>query len=388
MLKKYFLTSFIFLFLLLIYQGFCLQEVKRIETEGLASIKEGDVAAARDQAIEDALRRAVEQTVGTIVESETVVQNYALLSDRIYTKSDGYVTRYEILEEDQQEKLYRVKALVDVGVDKLKDDLSAIGLLIRRMKKPRVMVMITDENIQGQSIFDRYVASISQSEGIMIRKLREKGFMVVDAAQVKQNLDRDEAVRAFSGDNQIASLLGNQAGAEVVIVGQAIAAPGGRVGNSNLISHHATITVRAIKTGSAEVIAQADAEGAAVHVTPLIGAQNAIKQSAEELADIIIEQILEKWASEATSIRSISLLVVNIQEDQLTKLKIALENNVRGVERVYTRSFNADTAQLEIEFKGDGEVLAAELKTLSFDGCSIELIGFAQDKVEIRIYSK
>lgn len=387
MIRKYFLTLFLFLLLLFNLPAFCFQEVKRVESEGLASIKEGDVAAARDKAIEDALRRAVEQTVGTIIESETVVQNYELLSDRIYTKSDGYVAGYKILEENQQEKLYRVKALVDIGMDKLKDDLSAIGLLIRRMKKPRVMVMITDENIQGQSIFDRYVASISQSEGIIIRKLREKGFMVVDAAQVKQNLNRDEAVRAFSGDNQAASLLGNQAGAEVIIVGQAIAAPGGRVGNSNLISHHATITARAIKTGSSEVIAQADEEGAAVHVTPLIGAQNAIKQSAEKLADSIIEQILEKWASEATSLRSISLLVVDIQQEQLTKLKIALENNVRGVARIYIRSFNADAAQLEIEFKGDGEDLATELKNLSFNGCSIELIAFTQDKVEIKIIS-
>jgi hypothetical protein len=387
MIRKYFSTLCLFLLLLFTLPGFCFQEVKRVESEGLASIKEGDVAAARDKAIEDALRRAVEQTVGTIIESETVVQNYELISDRIYTKSDGYVAGYKILDENQQEKLYKVKALVDIGVDKLKDDLSAIGLLIRRMKKPRVMVMITDENIQGQSIFDRYVASISQSEGIVIRKLREKGFTVVDAAQVKQNLNRDEAVRAFSGDNQAASLLGNQAGAEVIIVGQAIAAPGGRVGNSNLISHHATITARAIKTGSSEVIAQDDEEGAAVHVTPLIGAQNAIKQSAEKLADAIIEQILEKWASEATSLRSISLLVVDIQQEQLTKLKIALENNVRGVARTYIRSFNANAAQLEIEFKGDGEDLAAELENLSFNGCSIELISFTQDKVEIKVIS-
>ena len=383
-----FLLTICLLILAFSYHGLCLEEVKRIEVEGLAAIKENDIAAARDKAIEDALRRAVEQTVGTIVESETLVENYQLLSDRIYTRSDGYVAGYKIMEESQQEKLYRVKLLVDVGMDKLKDDLSAIGLLIRRMKKPRIMVMITDENIQAVGIFNRYIASISQSEGIMIRKLREKGFMVVDAVQVKQNLSRDEAVKAFAGDNNVASLLGSQAGAEVIIVGQAIAAPGGRVGNSQLISNHATITARAIKTGSSEVIAQADEEGAAVHISPLVGAQQAIKKSAEKLADVIIEQILDQWSAEATSIRSISLLVVNIQQEHLPKLKAALENKVRGIARVYVRSFNADTANLEVEFKGDGEALAGELKELSFNGFSIILIGFSQDKVEIKIYQR
>lgn len=374
--------------LVFVCQRLCLQEIKRVETEGLASIKDGDVAAARDKAIDDALRRAVEQTVGTIVESETMVKNYELLSDRILTRSDGYISGYKILEEKQQEKLYRVKLLVDVGTDRLKDDLDAIGLLIRRMRKPRIMVMITDENIQAVGIFNKYIASISHSEGIMIRKLREKGFTVVDAVQVKQNLSRDEAVRAFTGDNKTASLLGNQAGAEVIIVGEAIAAPGSRVGNSQLISNNATITARAIKAGSSEVIAQADEEGAAVHTNPLIGAQQAIKNSAEKLADVIIEQILDKWSSEATSIRSLSLLVVNIKQDDLPGLKSALENSVRGVASILVRSFNADTAHLEVEFKGDGEDLASELKNLTFNGFSIELIGFSQDKVEIKLYHK
>jgi len=42
---------------------------------------------ARDHAIKDALRKAVEQAVGTFIFSETVVENYEVLSDRIYSKA-------------------------------------------------------------------------------------------------------------------------------------------------------------------------------------------------------------------------------------------------------------------------------------------------------------
>ncbi len=38
---------------------------------------------ARDHAIKDDLRKAVEQAVGTFISSETVVENYEVLSDRI-----------------------------------------------------------------------------------------------------------------------------------------------------------------------------------------------------------------------------------------------------------------------------------------------------------------
>ena len=58
--------------------------------EGVGVIESGNTASARDQAIRDGLRIAVEQAVGTLVASETLVQNYEVLRDQIYSKTQGY----------------------------------------------------------------------------------------------------------------------------------------------------------------------------------------------------------------------------------------------------------------------------------------------------------
>ncbi len=42
---------------------------------------------ARDHAIKCALRKVVEKAVGTFISSDTVVENYEVLSDRIYSKA-------------------------------------------------------------------------------------------------------------------------------------------------------------------------------------------------------------------------------------------------------------------------------------------------------------
>jgi hypothetical protein len=55
------------------------QGTKQITADGVGTIG-SDPAAARDKAIEDALRRAVEQAVGTMVESETAVEKYQLFN--------------------------------------------------------------------------------------------------------------------------------------------------------------------------------------------------------------------------------------------------------------------------------------------------------------------
>src|SRR5262245_58225033 len=80
------------------------QETKTVTAEGVASVG-NDPGTAHDKAIEDALRRAVEQAVGTMVESETATQNYELLSDKIYSRSQGYVKNYDVLSENTEGNL-------------------------------------------------------------------------------------------------------------------------------------------------------------------------------------------------------------------------------------------------------------------------------------------
>ena len=54
---------------------------QQIESEGVAVIRQGNVGVARDQSLEDALRKAVEQAVGTFIESESRVENFRLLAE-------------------------------------------------------------------------------------------------------------------------------------------------------------------------------------------------------------------------------------------------------------------------------------------------------------------
>src|SRR5690606_9756844 len=58
----------------------------KVKAVGVAAIYRGDRAAARDKAVQDAQRKAVEQAVGTLVSSETVTENFQLLSDKIYSR--------------------------------------------------------------------------------------------------------------------------------------------------------------------------------------------------------------------------------------------------------------------------------------------------------------
>src|SRR5438105_326558 len=215
--------SFCFLTLLFLFAVFVhAQDSTEVTVEGVANIGAGtDAAAAHDKAVEDALRRAVEQAVGTMVQSETATQNYQLLTDKIYSQSAGYVKSYKIVSENHDGNLLRVKVDAQVSSGDLSNDLASIGMLQRRMKFPRVMVMIAEQNVLNSNSWNSYATSNSQAESTIAAKLKEKGFNVVDTNSQRKQMNPQEAMAAWNGSDEAAGHEGQKLGAEIVIVGQA-----------------------------------------------------------------------------------------------------------------------------------------------------------------------
>jgi len=127
MAKRFFVLLMVALFVF-----FCRQSVyaesQVVNVTGVAPYTMGNEAQARDLAIQDAMRQAVEQAVGTMVSAETMVQDYQVLRDNVFTKTQGYIQKYDVVNAGAKGNLYEVTISATVAVENLKDDLSALGL--------------------------------------------------------------------------------------------------------------------------------------------------------------------------------------------------------------------------------------------------------------------
>ncbi len=227
----------VFAFILLPIVAYA-QETTVIKTEGIGDIVDGGNGRARDIAIEDALRKAVEQAVGTFIQSETVVQNYTIVNDEILARSTGYIKRYDITNESNDGNNYKVTVRAEISSEKLRDDLTAIGLLMVRKHKPRVMVVIPEQNL-GKTV------SNPAGETEIIKRFLEKGFKLVDQSQVSKIRYNDRIKAAIEGDAKLAAKIGLQHGAEVIIIGEAFSEPLGSIGG--MVSSRARVDARVIK---------------------------------------------------------------------------------------------------------------------------------------------
>jgi hypothetical protein len=357
---------------------------KVITADGVAAVVKGDTGAARDKALDDALRKAVEQAVGTLIESETMVQNYQVLNDSIYSQTKGFVKSYKIVSEGADGPLYKVSVAATVAVGDVKGDLQSLGLLIERMRRPRVVVMIPEENLHDSGWWSHWSSNIGTVESIVIRALKSREFTVMDQAIVRKSIDKEAALKAMEGDNAEAARIGQQTGAEVLITGEAEASPAGSVAGSQMNSYQASVTIRAVKADTGEILGTSTGSGKAVHLNSTAGGAEALKQAGSMAADDLISQIVRQWAKEASGTRMIAVSVTALSKDLVDQVVSVVKSEVRGVGDVFLREYAQFTARLDVDYKGDAQTLSHSLQGLVVPGGTLRVTTYSANKIDVK----
>jgi hypothetical protein len=168
----------VFLFVVAMTLPAISEELKTVTSEGVAAIQGNARDIARNAAIEDAQRRAVEQAIGSLMDSRTQVENYQLISDKILSQTKGYIKQYTVAGETTDSGLLRVSINAEVALGRLTDDLSGIGIRISRGQKLRsVNITITGLNETQFAKFKDVL--LKQLRGI--KDLQERSFSGITA---------------------------------------------------------------------------------------------------------------------------------------------------------------------------------------------------------------
>lgn len=359
-------------------------EGKMVIAEGFGMIIGGDKGKARDTAVENALRKAVEQVVGTIIESETATDKYEILSDKIYSQSKGFIKNYKILSEntDADGRNFTVKVEAEVAEGAIGDQLGSLGLLMRRMKMPRVVVLVGEKNRDHLSWWAGN-AGAGSPEGMLIKLLRDKGFTLVDAKSLQGGSQLLNQLT--SGDDSAFARAGKKIGAEVVIYGQAEVDDEGTIAGSRLRSYAGILSLRAVKADTGESLGSADARAKEAE-NSLTGALPKIYRNLTGNAgEDLVRQIGEQWQKEVSGGRMIMLTVSGASRSLAEALQKEISKKVRGAQSITMRSLEGSTATFELSQQGDAEDLSRELTKVHVSGYYLKISGQTANTLSARL---
>ncbi|MDZ7392458.1 MAG: flagellar assembly protein T N-terminal domain-containing protein [candidate division KSB1 bacterium] len=362
-----------------------------IEAVGTGTIFEGDVAGARDRAIDDALRQAVEQALGTYIESETRVQNYQVVDDNILSWTRGYVRNYTILSDYKKTpELYEVRLKAEVELGDLQRDAEAVKNLIERMGNPRVMVLIDEQNVGDPTgHFRWFEVNMTAAETAIMQKFMDSDFPVVDPGTVRENIKREQVLAALQGDNKAAAAIGLSFGAEIVITGKAIATVASGFNMAGMKSCQANITARVVETDVGRVLATASEHAAYPHIDEVTGGTMAIQKAANKLAEGLIAKILAKWRDKYYNLSEIKIVLRGVESmAQLSDFVNTAKFYLRGVKDIYQRNYGGGAAELDVKISGNATQLAREFERRDFGRFTITVEGVSANRITARFVPK
>jgi hypothetical protein len=148
------------------------------EATGEAAIVGGDSQKAYKDARDIALREAVEQVVGVRLSAQTLAANNQLITDKILSRSDGYVRKVEILERKEEGGVAKVTIRAEVGTGALDKDLQAIQALVQQLNNRKLVILLQEQTLTSQGD-----AINSQTMSVVLTDaFKQDGWTIIDPA--------------------------------------------------------------------------------------------------------------------------------------------------------------------------------------------------------------
>jgi hypothetical protein len=360
---------------------------------GSAGIIDGRKDLAREIAIRNALRSAVEQAVGVMIQSESVVNDFQLIRDKISSQSQGFIRRYSITREKVEGEVCSVEVKALVSKVKLEKGLDSMGLMLKKMGKPRIVVLVSEQNaLQDKPSYwwGGSDADLGVAENTLMTRLQKHGFNFVDRQSILANLKDTGLAGKLPGKLSDDAALRVIASGEVdiAIVGQAYAKAGAPVGGTSFRPCQATVSVRAVNADNGELLASASATAMVAQVNAAAGGAQALEKAAGECADKIRKQIVEKWSKRVGSGGMVKLVASGLDYRQLQDFMFQLKERLDEVEEVYERGFSGETAKMDLEVSCSAKQLASDLSGMEFGWGAAKISSLSANVLELKIIRK
>ncbi|MBU2623238.1 MAG: hypothetical protein KKD92_13060, partial [Proteobacteria bacterium] len=166
---KFKLFFLFFVFLLFLFPSNLLAG-KIVTAKGISFFEPGRELIARDKAIDEAKRAALEQAIGATVESSTTVENFTVIKDQIMSRTAGYLKNIKIIEEKKTD-MATIEVIIeaDVETSAILEDLDRFKKVLSWQKNPRISIVIDQDTDKS------FLPAAQKSSALLTDKLKQGG---------------------------------------------------------------------------------------------------------------------------------------------------------------------------------------------------------------------
>jgi len=282
-----------------------------VEAEGTAPIINGDITGAKKTSLHDAMKSALGLVIGVYVSQESLVSKAMLIEDNITSQTEGYIEKYDVLDEHRDGDFYKTRIRALVRKEDLSAKLKTLDLEPKKLGNPLVKFSV-NETIDGSTSTTKY------AEGGLKNAFIEQGFSVSDSES-----------------------------SDIIVEGSAETNFNTAAGLGGLFSYRASCSLTAKKSDSKDIAANVAETAGGVDVTKDAASRASLVNAAKRAGQNLSQQVL-KYLRERSTVQLTISGVKNINKlnDFTMSLRAMLE-----IRDCWVRSYSGDTAVVDLELK-------------------------------------
>lgn len=292
----------------------------------IVAIGEGQT---RQAAINNGIRAAVEEALGSLITSRSNVSQGKLIYDRITSASAGYVKSYNVIAEgkDPVTDVYKVKLNVVLDDFKLKNAISQF------MEDPRFQRTFQETKFDERKVIVLYKPrtgldlpydskAVQSVMDLIEDRLSGKGFRVFLPSQLKRI--RGRAAEMVIDEETAINIARQETGDAVVIVSFDA---GKRPTSDGYYIIYATLTLKAYDCTTGELFANVQDRGKTITRGGEYGLQDGIARVAIKIGPRVVDRLIGKIVRRFSGSRAkfVMLILRNISINQQDKVEDVLE---------------------------------------------------------------
>jgi len=341
--------------------------------DNLVTVTVAGQGTDKDEALRDAMRKAVEQGAGTVIHSHSETKDFVLVRDTILARAAGFIQSYKVLSEKRLEDgIWEVRISAEVSVNGVEDMWGAVTTLLGQLGRPKIMVFLR-ERIDDRKVEDSTVQA--RIENLLLAS----GFLLVDKEQIKAIEEKDLAA-AFAEDKpDRMQAIAKRFGAQLFITGSANAMVGESKTVAGVLIHayQAEANVRCYRSDTAQLLSSIPGEPVrSADREPRSAAKKALDLQAQQLAPKVQQDILRFWQDALSGRGEVQLKVEGITFKQYLDLKKALGKlkNVKDVKAEFANNVADCSIQTDLRAEALAEKLVEAFGDLEITDVSQNVI--------------
>jgi len=362
---------------------------KTVIVMGTGKIRQGNSAKAREKAITDSLVSAVGRVAVELFPLESMVRNFQAFNEMIYGQTDKFIQDYKVLAEFPTTDNYRVMVEATVSIITLKELISSAGILLGEKPLPRILVLISNQNLEDRIPKYWWGQEKDLSEffsiNALVNTMKTKGFPNINNDIIAQNTIVDPIYDKPDLNDLEAVNLGLSSHAEVVIVGKSAASRVPNIIGGNIRSFRGTVSARAIRTDTDAEIATTMQTSVTTNTDEIAGARDALSRVGSLAGEDLASQIVVAWQKQEEQSNILEIIVEGTGDIANFEKFRRIINNIPGVKNLQIKELKPDEATIMVDFQGTAKELADALMLNTSGSININIYEVSQDRLKIEL---